>query len=1258
MAEDEIIRLHPKTGKMRFIQQVLLFSTCTAALFQTAAAAAAERVSIDDLTDDLDKSFVPGVHHEFARGLIRRTHIQAGMDPSKIPDFDITDKTQLLTWVFGKLDTDHDGVLSEDEFDKMFQRPAERDENDMRIHPDALFKVIGMPVDMDQDQPSKAMYQYYVHRNSERGADGVTLDSFRTALSDHKHHVNDTGHVVHPSDFAEKCDIVKALALVSGTLPCIQELRAAALLCDINPTQIHALECLVSTASFRACSCFEFESIDDVDGKSIPPHKLARRNIFPVLSSVGKTVVLNDFELDTLLGGVRSTEVAEGAGVAEAEGIIATMAEIIAGLTLAEVVIIVAVVILLIILAVYGDFIFNGNSEIKPDDFNGPVQKLVDALEHYPINYKIWQTTSPVPHCALYIYWSDQCDGYGFGHRCNTCSHNGELVNSDSGYDIWHPSTRRCNLFQCQSQCWKINDVDCGCGLLKYPYAFKGGFSKYNYKDIPVSEVTDCLDMCEKDENCFGFSIINNGDSIKHLTCRLGQNRKFLVIDSKMTNAAKITPKQLLDDAKSIYEKGCSGDNRVLGEAFKSLEVFYKSWKQAYSSFSNILNQITQFAGKASTFMDQVNEFSDYISNLVNSQTGEINRQLKSYPIFHSNEMIRAFSGINVALRKNKWSLPRAFVVALGASDMSGVVFQPLDGSSTSVLGYGGSRGLGDAADIFNPVDINQALRSPLCTTAPTDVEVDGTEKFSWMKIHVVNIDRGDGVIHESLVYTCRKLNNPGFASRSKDVIMSEAARPNGDCWLSERHRTLIDSGVRGAGPTMESYIRNNLNGRSFTDGREQGYYIDEIVISHFDIDHFEGVTYLIEDMNRRNVLFAQNAPIIFNIWLDSALRNAVGAGDMVTACQALWYPISSGFIRQYSLATYIATLNEQFRSNSEMFTDFGDEPQYDPDGPFDRPPENFNKIATFLYHAARNGFQFRNAIAGNSLGGYLDRNSDFNTRTNVVFPTGLAMQTVFQWDKFCGRYSQVNVNNLRRRDIMNGNFTEADFEDDIGFEISANASNVLEKRDYPNPRAVGYLKNYISIVHHTVVNGDVNILSTGDASGRSFSRFLQTMPLPIVGGRYSVDLYKIPHHGSSKTGTEEMVSQILTDIYVISGKTTSPTDKIKQPNAEFIRWIIANHFEQRNTVAKIYITNYYPTTLDQFSTPGLRPEDCNYRIYALANCQGCNSGHPAFVFETKHNREFNVPRILPDGVYDVPRNLAGAPARGYCRARTMTVTD
>jgi beta-lactamase superfamily II metal-dependent hydrolase len=75
------------------------------------------------------------------------------------------------------------------------------------------------------------------------------------------------------------------------------------------------------------------------------------------------------------------------------------------------------------------------------------------------------------------------------------------------------------------------------------------------------------------------------------------------------------------------------------------------------------------------------------------------------------------------------------------------------------------------------------------------------------------------------------------------------------------------------------------------------------------------------------------------------------------------------------------------------------------------------------------------------------------------------------------------------------------------------------------------------------------------------------------VDGKYHVDIFKVPHHGSARNVTREFFSEITADVYIISADGT-----YGNPDFETLGWIVETAREASRKI-KIVFTNETDST-------------------------------------------------------------------------------
>jgi beta-lactamase superfamily II metal-dependent hydrolase len=133
-------------------------------------------------------------------------------------------------------------------------------------------------------------------------------------------------------------------------------------------------------------------------------------------------------------------------------------------------------------------------------------------------------------------------------------------------------------------------------------------------------------------------------------------------------------------------------------------------------------------------------------------------------------------------------------------------------------------------------------------------------------------------------------------------------------------------------------------------------------------------------------------------------------------------------------------------------------------------------------------------------------------------------------------------------------------------------------------------IPNLSSIVLLLQLDGKT-ILLTGDCRGDHLQQGLIETGLS-EDGSYHVDIFKVPHHGSSRNITKQFFQQITADVYVISADGT-----YGNPDNDTLYWIVETSHEAGRRI-KLVLTNETSSTgslLEKYD-----PEEWDYEIHFL----------------------------------------------------------
>ena len=107
---------------------------------------------------------------------------------------------------------------------------------------------------------------------------------------------------------------------------------------------------------------------------------------------------------------------------------------------------------------------------------------------------------------------------------------------------------------------------------------------------------------------------------------------------------------------------------------------------------------------------------------------------------------------------------------------------------------------------------------------------------------------------------------------------------------------------------------------------------------------------------------------------------------------------------------------------------------------------------------------------------------------------------------------------------------------------------------------------NLSSIVMLVEVDGKT-LLLTGDCRGDHLLQGLEEAGL-LKNGKFHIDIFKVPHHGSARNVTKEFFTEVTADTYIISADGT-----YGNPDFETLSWIVETAKEANRNI-KIIFTN------------------------------------------------------------------------------------
>lgn len=134
-------------------------------------------------------------------------------------------------------------------------------------------------------------------------------------------------------------------------------------------------------------------------------------------------------------------------------------------------------------------------------------------------------------------------------------------------------------------------------------------------------------------------------------------------------------------------------------------------------------------------------------------------------------------------------------------------------------------------------------------------------------------------------------------------------------------------------------------------------------------------------------------------------------------------------------------------------------------------------------------------------------------------------------------------------------------------------------------------IPNLSSIMLLAAADGKT-ILFTGDGRGDHLLAGLDQAGLLDGAGRLSVDVLKVPHHGSNRNVTKAFFEKVVADTYVLSAD-----GKYGNPDLDTLEWIVDSAHEQGRRI-EIVATNATSATRDLVAARD--PVTCGYRLTVM----------------------------------------------------------
>ncbi|KAJ3051999.1 hypothetical protein HK097_006994 [Rhizophlyctis rosea] len=551
-------------------------------------------------------------------------------------------------------------------------------------------------------------------------------------------------------------------------------------------------------------------------------------------------------------------------------------------------------------------------------------------------------------------------------------------------------------------------------------------------------------------------------------------------------------------------------------------------------------------------------------------------------------------------------------------------------------------------------------------------------EEYQWLRYVAINVGQGDCGYQEFNKWSC-KVVSVGGKKLKMDPIM--IMRFSGICKPIERRRVWVDCGTGRTGrPASTAAIMATLGTAGFTyaGGSPQPYVFDEAVITHLDTDHYEAIMLAVTDYAAFGMfqwILKAGAQIRWNNYFDQDWRDRVATGALLTGTnpyfEALNHVVNTVGVNQalncFKKTTFAQsntdtspTWRKKFNDNNVPIPNPAPywidliakiQPEYvagqavgtNAAWTWTRPRDAKGVVDKHLklwYAVRRNFFEVDPVYQGASAPG------QFPTvhATSILWPRKRTLELMAQRHSFGGRESDTTSWQLAKREEANSTFVHN----------STAAFVDLQKR-----ADTGFApwKNHLSITHKVTINR-ARVVMTGDAISQSFG-FMSADGQNALGA----DLFKVPHHGSSKTGERQDLRGIQADKIVVSGRysfggkkpPTLNTDGGEPYSTKYLLWIIGEHWASRSDKRlDLYITDFpvnkYTTVPLRYLKDriGSRPQDCNYRIYTVST--------KFFSFNTRTDQDGDDVPPIYDYVYGAREVPLGTPGKGPCDADTWAL--
>ncbi|KAJ3040897.1 hypothetical protein HDV00_010357 [Rhizophlyctis rosea] len=593
--------------------------------------------------------------------------------------------------------------------------------------------------------------------------------------------------------------------------------------------------------------------------------------------------------------------------------------------------------------------------------------------------------------------------------------------------------------------------------------------------------------------------------------------------------------------------------------------------------------------------------------------------------------------------------------------------------------------------------DLITAFEANVGVKMRVKVKEGGPKTVEWLRWVSINVGQGDCGYQEFNRWSCQSLSVDGVDFKWTPAFI---LRWSGYCTVVDRRRVWVDGGVgRGKSPSfaLGSGVLHSA-GFTYIAGVAQPYIFDEALITHLDLDHFNVILTAVDTFSGGGMfqwVLKRGGQIRWNNYFDQDWRDAMGFDPLNGQwtnpyMDALNYVVRNApvenAIRIFQESSFptvddsgpdhtwakrlsnngVAVPNAYWTSlkatiNPERIPSFGSNVN---EGWRDvKTTHGISQALLKLWYITRRDFH-EIAPVYRGVGNGVPGQFDFGHTTSILWPrqntlTYMGMRHSFGGDK---SDTLTGFSTFYKRD---GNDTKEEPVAPFVAPVAEPAAPVitdsaacegtcpsilveLTKRAPPLDTGFAAFKNHLSITHKVVFNG-ARLVLTGDVISQSMD-FMNTDGV----GHLNADLFKVPHHGSSKTGARADLKGIQADKIILSGRyqtsqATGQTDPSEPYSFRYILWIIQEHHRARpDKKLDLYITDfpifrYRSTPLANLAIrSGIRPGDCNYEIHTTMI-------RPWMAFNSKTNLDDGNQGPWYDDVLGANPVDLGTPGNGAC---------